>query len=145
MWPVSTPLTGTRTETPFFSFVSSQIDPSVATVVCGYFNTVFDRTIIDRRGSNSSDPSRGSSGSLLSLFRECGVVDIWRSLHPATIAFSWLRPDCALSSRIDFIGCPYPWIHLVQSCDMLACPFSNHCAVMLSVPIPEPTPRGHGR
>ena len=82
---------------------------------------------------------------LLSLFRDCCVVDIWRSLHLATIAFSWLRPDGALSSRIDFIGCPYPWIHLVQSCDMLACPFLDHCAVMLSVPIPVPTPRGPGR
>ena len=123
----------------FFSFVSLKIDPSVATVVCGDFNTVFDRSI-DRRGSNASDPSRESSASLLSLFRDCGIVDIWRSLHPATIAFSWLRPDGALSSRIDFINCPYPWIHLVQFCDMLACPFSDHCAVMLSVPIPVPTP-----
>ena len=96
----------------FFSFVSSKVDPSVATVVCGDFNAVFDRTI-DRRGSNVLDPSRESSASLLSLFRDCGIVDIWRSLQPATIAFSWLRPDDALSSRIDFIGSPYPWIHLV--------------------------------
>lgn len=43
------------------------------------------------------------------------------------------------------MGCPYPWIHLVQSCVMLACPYSDHCAVVLSVPIPEPTPRGPGR
>ena len=71
----------------FFSFVSSRIDPSVATVVCGDFNAVFDRSI-DRRGSNASDPSRENSAPLLSLFRDCGVVDIWRSLHPATIAFS---------------------------------------------------------
>jgi len=28
---------------------------------------------------------------------------------------------------------------------MLACPYSDHCAVLLSVPIPEPTPRGPGR
>ena len=33
----------------------------------------------------------------------------------------------------------------MQSCDMLACPFSDQCAVMLSVPIPVPTPRGPGR
>ena len=50
----------------FFSFVSSKIDPSVPTVVCGNFNAVFDRTI-DRRGSNVLDPSRESSASLLSL------------------------------------------------------------------------------
>ena len=61
MWLVSTPLTGTRTETPFL-VVSSKIDPSVATVVCGDFNTVFEMSI-DRRGSNASDPSRESSAS----------------------------------------------------------------------------------
>ena len=127
----------------FFNFVSSQIDLSSATLVCGDFNAVFDRSM-DRRGSNPLDSSRESSSALLSLFRDCGVIDIWRSLHPATVAFSWLRPDGTLSSRIDFIGCPYAWIHLVQSCDMLACPFSDHCAVLLSVPIPEPTPRGPG-
>lgn len=33
----------------------------------------------------------------------------------------------------------------MQSCVMLACPYSDHCAVALSVPIPEPTPRGPGR
>ena len=128
----------------FFNFVSSQIDPSFATLVCGDFNTVFDRSM-DRRGSDPLDSSRESSAALLSLFRDCGTIDIWRSLHPATVAFSWLRSDGTLSSKIDLIGCPYAWIHLVQSCDMLACPFSDHCAVFLSVPIPEPIPRGPGR
>ena len=128
----------------FFNFVSSQIDPLFATLVCGDFNAVFDRSV-DRRGCNPLDSSGESSSALLSLFRDCGVIDIWRSLHPATVAFSWLRPDGTLSSRIYFIGCPYAWIHLVQSCDMLACPFSDHCAVLPSVPIPEPTPRGPGR
>ena len=82
------------------------------------------------------DSSRENSASLLSLFRDCGV-----SLPCYGCLWPWLRPDGTLSSRIDFIGCPYSWIHLVQSCDMLACPFSDHCAVVLSVPIPEPTPR----
>ena len=128
----------------FFSFVSSKVDPSVATLVCRDFNAVFDRSM-DRRGSNVLDYSRESSPSLLSLFRDCGVVDIWRSRNPATFAFSWLRPDGTLSSRFDLVCCPYSWIHLVRSCDMLSCPYSDYCAVLLSVPIPEPTPRGPGR
>ena len=41
----------------FFSFVSSKTDPSVATLVCKEFYTVFDRSI-DRRGSNVLDSSR---------------------------------------------------------------------------------------
>ena len=128
------PPTGTRIEMPF----SISFPP---TLVCGDFNTVFDESM-DRRGSHILDSSRESSAALLSLFRGCGMVYIWRSLQPAAVAFSWLRPDGTLSSRIDLIGCPYSWIHLVQSCDMLACPFSDHCAVLLSVPIPEPIPRG---
>lgn len=128
----------------FFAFCASKVDPSVPTLICGDFNTVFDRSL-DRRGSDVLGSSRESSLALLSLFRDCGVVDIWRSLHPSTTAFSWLRPDGAFSSRIDLIGCPYPWIHLVQSCELVACPYSDHCAVVLSVPVPEPTPRGPGR
>ena len=31
------------------------------------------------------------------------------------------------------------------SCDMFPSPFSDHCAVVLKVPIPEPLPRGPGR
>lgn len=54
-----------------FRFVSSKIDPSFATLVCGDFNTVFDR-----RGSSVLDSSRESTASLLSLFRDCGVIDI---------------------------------------------------------------------
>ena len=128
----------------FFSFVSTKIDPSVPTLLCGDCNAVFDRAM-DRRSVNVSDLSRESCGSLLSLFRDCAVVDIWRSLHPSTVGFSWLRPDGSLSSRIDLIGCPYPWVHLVRSCDLLPCPFSDHSAVVLSIPIPEPIPRGPGR
>lgn len=30
-------------------------------------------------------------------------------------------------------------------CEMLPCPFSDHCAVLLSVSVPEPVPRGPGR
>lgn len=77
----------------FLSFCASKIDPSVPTLICGDFNTVFDRSL-DRRGSNVSDVSRESSVALCSLFRDCGVIDIWRSLHPATVAFSCRMAPC---------------------------------------------------
>ena len=59
----------------FFSFFSSEVDPSVATLVCGDFNAVFDRPM-NRRGSNALDCSRERSASVFSLYRDCGVVDI---------------------------------------------------------------------
>lgn len=128
----------------FFSFCESRIDPSVPTLLCGDFNAVFDRSL-DRRGSNIFDTARESSEALLALFRECCVVDVWRVLHPTQHNFSWTKSDGSFASRIDLVGCPYSWLHHVQSCDILVCPFSDHSAVMLNGVIPEPIPRGPGR
>ena len=97
------------------------------------------------RGSDASDCSRESSQNLKNVFRECCVTDVWRSLHPSTVAFTWLKPDGVLSSRIDIIGCPSPWLHLVGSCEILPCPFSDHAAVTLLCALPDPIPRGPGR
>lgn len=121
----------------FFATIESFIDPAVPTLVCGDFNAVFDRGL--DRSSTTSDPSRESCDTLLSLFRQCCIVDIWRVLQPLTTAFTWSRPDGTLSSRIDYIGCPYPWIHRVSFCDILPCPFSDHSSVLLHVTIPAPS------
>lgn len=128
----------------FFAYCADQIDPVVPTVLCGDFNAVFDRSL-DRRGVNLFDTSRESSLTLGDLFRDCCVIDIWRSLHPTTAAFTWLKPDGTSSSRIDLVGCPHSWLHRVDSCQILSCPFSDHSAVVLKVSIPEPIPRGPGR
>lgn len=45
----------------------------------------------------------------------------------------------------DLIGCPTSWLHLVASCEILPCPFSDHSAVSLQCEIPVPFPRGPGR
>ena len=115
----------------FFVYCSDQIDPVVPTVICGDFNSVFDRSL-DHRGVNVSVISRESSLTLSSLFHDCCIVDIWRSLHPTTTAFTWLKPDGILSSRINLIGCPHAWVHRVDSCEILPWPFSDHSAVTLS-------------
>lgn len=128
----------------FFASCTSLVDPSVPTVLCGDFNAVFNRSL-DRRGSNIFDSSRESCSTLSSLFSDCCVADIWRILHPSLSAFSWLRSDGSLASRIDLVGCPYPWLHHVVSCELLPCPFSDHSAVLLICPIPEPLSRGPGK
>ena len=94
------------------------IDPSIPTLVCGDFNAVFDRAL-DRRGSNIFDASSESFRALGTLFNDCCMADAWRALHPSTVAFSWLKPDGSLASRIDLIGCPYSWLTmfcLVKCC-----------------------------
>ena len=128
----------------FFSFCESRIDPSVPTLLCGDFNAVFDRSL-DRRGSNIFDTARESSEVLFALFRECCVADVWRVLHPTQRSFSWTKSDGSYASRIDLVGCPYSWLHHVQSCDILVCPLSDHAAVVLKCVIPDPIPRGPGR
>ena len=47
----------------FLAAVSSSIDPSVPTLVCGDLNSVFDSSL-DRRGSNALGSSRKSSNAL---------------------------------------------------------------------------------
>ena len=128
----------------FLDYCIDSIDPSVPTVICGDFNTVMDRAL-DRRGSVPSDSSRDSSSALSALFRECCVLDIWRSLHPDAVVSTWMRSDGLLSSRIDLIGCPQAWTHLVQSCEIVPCLFSDHSAVLMESLLPLPFPRGPGR
>ena len=127
----------------FFDFVSSSVDPSVPTLLCGDFNVVFDRAL-DRVGSSSSDSSRESTAALVRLFDSCCVIDTWRYLHPSSHCFTWSRSDGSMSSRIDFVGCPFVWVASVSSCDIVPCPFSDHCAVLFSVSVPDVVPPGPG-
>ena len=91
----------------FFSFCADHVDLAVPSLLCGDFNSVFDRAL-DRRGSASLS-CRESSTALKNLFDALSVSDVWRSLHPDTVAFTWLKPDGSYSSRIDLFGCPFSW------------------------------------
>ena len=128
----------------FFDQLDALVDPSIPTVLCGDFNTVFDRSL-DRAGSCIDDVSRESTLALTRLFDSCCVVDIWRCLHQTASSFTWSRWDGSLSSRIDLFGSPYSWIASVQGCDILPCPFSDHCAVLFSVVVAQVVTRGPGR
>ena len=127
----------------FLDDVSVRIDPSVPTVLAGDFNTVFDRSL-DRRGSDPFDVSRESSCALNRLLNACSSIDIWRYLHPTSSSYTWTRSNGSLSSRIDFILVPHVWVPSVSSCDIVACPFSDHCAVVMSVRVPEVPSHGPG-
>ena len=78
------------------------------------------------------------------LFDACCVVDIWRYLHPSSSSFTWTRWNSSLASRIDLFGVPYVWVSSVSSCDILPCLFSDHCAVSLSISIPDVVAPGPG-
>ena len=94
----------------FFVRCANAIDPSVPTLLCGDFNTVFDR-VVDRRGSCPFDVSRESSAMLSSLFSDCCVADIWRVLHPGVSHFLGVDPmgpllPASTSSIARMCGCP---------------------------------------
>ena len=52
-------------------------------------------------------------------------------------SYTWTRRNGSLSSRIDFFIVAYVWVPSVSFCDIVACPFSDHCAVVMSVHVPE--------
>ena len=120
-----------------------KVDPSVPTILCGDFNTVFDQSV-DRFGLDPSDLSRESFSSLQDLFDACCTVDIWRYLHPSSSGFSWTRWDGSRASCIDLCGIPYVWVSSVLSCDLLPCPFSDHCGLLTVVSVPDVVPPGPG-
>ena len=127
----------------FFHDIASRVDPSIPTLLAGDFNSVFDRAL-DCFGSDPSDSSRESSAHLRSLFDSCCVVDIWRYLHPSSSCFTWTRWNGSVASRIDLLAVPHIWVPSFSSCDIVSCPFSDHCGVLLSVSVPDVTPPGPG-
>ena len=127
----------------FLDQVSSWVDQAVPTLICGDFNMVFDRSL-DRTGSVVSDTSRESTSILSRLFDDCCVIDIWRYLHPSSSGYTWMHPDGSVFSRIDLVGCPYVWVPSVLSCEIVLCPFSDHCAVLFCVTVLDVVPPGPG-
>ena len=123
----------------FLEQLADEVDPSIPTLLCGDFNTVFDRNL-DCSGSDSSDTWGESSAALATLFESCCCIDAWRYLHPTSAGFSWTRPDGSISSLIGLIRCPYIWVSSMSSCDFVSCPYSDHCAVLFSVFIPGIVP-----
>ena len=127
----------------FFEDVADRLDPAVPTIVCGDFNTVFDRAP-DRAGSDAADTLRESTVALSHLFDSVCVTDIWRYLHPDASAFTWTRWNGSISSRIDMVGVLFSWVPSVTGATICPSPFSDHCAVTVSVSVPDVVPPGPG-
>lgn len=103
----------------------------------------FDRGM-DRLGSDVVDSPHDSSAPWVSLFHVCGVVYVWRSLHPSDRSFSWVRPNGSVASRVDFIGVPVHWLPPMNFCEICPCSYSAQCAVILSAIVPQALSRGPG-
>ena len=115
----------------FLDSIAASFDPLACNLIAGDFNTVFDPSI-DRRGGN---PERGadSPDRLRDLLRTSSTIDVWRAKHPSVKSFSWQKWNGTIASRIDYIFCPLDWSPSVKSCTFIPCPYSDHCAVSLSM------------
>ena len=92
----------------FFDLVSSKMDITVPTVLCGDFNCVLDRSV-DRRDAAQDDYSRESVWALSALFDSVAATDVWRYLNPTSSSFTWslwmaLRPPVSTSSDAHTFG-----------------------------------------
>ena len=104
----------------------------------------FALPVFMRVGSDAADTLRESTGALSQLFDSVCVTDIWRYLHPDASAFTWTRWNGSISSRIDMVGVPLSWVPSVTGAFICPCPFSDHCAVTVSVCVPDVVPPGPG-
>ena len=71
-------------------------------------------------------------------------MDIWCYLHPDVSGFTWSRWNGSIASQIDLCGVPYVWVSSVSACDLVPCPFSDHCALSLSLSVPDVVPPDPG-
>ena len=126
---------------PFFEKISDFADPSVPTFLAGDLNSVFNRAL-DRLVTLTGHTDRDSSSRLTNLFEAFGVVDQWRIHNPSSRCFSYFKPDGSSASRIDFLGVPATWSSFVSNTAMISCPYSDHCAVSVSINLPSPVKYG---
>ena len=85
-----------------------------------------------------------STTILSRLFDKCCVIDMKWYLHPSSSGYTWMPPDGSVFSRIDLIDCPYVWVPSILSFEIVQCLFSDHCAVLFCVTVPDVVPLGHG-
>lgn len=104
----------------FFDGILPLLDPLAPNVIAGDFNSVSD-LVRDQRGGNPSS-TYDSVERLTRLAHVSSTVDLWRTLHPSSSAFTWSNPDSSISSRIDRIYCPATWLDGVSSSRIIACP-----------------------
>ena len=124
--------------TSFFNelSVSPSLSSDVPVIVAGDFNSVLDRAL-DRRGSDPNSSYSESSDAIQTLMTSLHCFDGWRHLHPSEQCFTWDKPDGSISSRIDLVLFPSPWIHLLSSCSIVPCPHSDHRATVTRFALPR--------
>ena len=78
----------------------------------------------------------GGAPSLDSVFKGfksgCRLGDVWRFKHSQEKQFTWFNADLIIASRLDSFLIPKSSYHLIISCDIFPCTYSDHDFVILN-------------
>ena len=126
----------------FFELVFSKLPEldSQFLVLGGDFNCWLDPEL-DRSSTKSATRSKSAS-YIQSFLSECGISDIWRSLHPTDRTYSFFSHVHHTYTRIDHLFVDDRIAPQVGSCDYQSIVISDHAPLVMSMTfsgIPKPT------
>ena len=70
--------------------------------------------------------------------------DAWRLKHPREKQFIWFNADFTIARRLDTFLIPKSSYHLIISCDIFPCTYSDHDFVILNLDFRDRINRGPG-
>ena len=71
--------------------------------------------------------------SLDSVFKGCRLGDAWRLKHSREKQLTWFNADLTIASRLDSFLIPKSSYHLIISCDIFPCTYSDHGFAILNL------------
>uniref|UniRef100_H2ZWT8 Endonuclease/exonuclease/phosphatase domain-containing protein n=1 Tax=Latimeria chalumnae TaxID=7897 RepID=H2ZWT8_LATCH len=110
-------------------------------VIGGDFNCSLD--MVMDRSSSAPVAQTHMAKTILASVAECGLMDIWRHLHPTAREYSHYSHVHKSFSRIDLFLISSSLIHRVKACEFLPHFISDHSPVRIQLEAPEDLQRSY--
>lgn len=95
----------------------------------GDFNIVMD----DKDTTNRKRTISQVAKTIKTTFKEFGIVDLWRELHPTQIDYTHYSYPHASYARIDYFFTNKADLFRVKECEIEGADISDHCALVLKI------------
>ena len=129
----------------FFSELAPLFSPTHPNILGGDFNCISNAKM-DKRGGNPLARQAAISTLGTSIVNH-NLVDIWRTQHPHTHAYTWTgknpTDNSPILTRIDRLYIAHAISHLAANSDIKPYPHSDHDLISLQLDLSR-TPRGNG-
>jgi len=112
-------------------------------LIGGDFNIVCNPQLDKYKAKDKELPSRASI-RLNDLKKQFNLIDIWRTLNPKLIRFTWRRLNPLQQSRLDYWLMSDSLIFDVKNCEIGLSFRSDHNAVYIDLKFGNPQSRGKG-